>query len=509
VALLPFYYDLSAWRLAGVFGFPLDDAWIHAQFARNLANGDGFTFTGTRWVAGSTAPAWTVLLAVGYFFLRSVLLAGKTLGIVLQIASAVLGARLVLHLTSVRSLAIAAGLAIGALPAVAWGAVSGMEVPLAAALVLGAFWVHLTAGDSRRRQLLALVLFSLAVLARPENFVLLGVAAAHLVARSQGWRARFSAVGSVVLVAATVLGPLVLFDYWTTGRPLPTTFYAKSGPGLVRAISTSDTQLMRLLWATHAPNAVWRFGETLWDQVGVLTPVMLAGLVTAFTPSLRRRGAGLLAVSVVLAPFCMGLVAPQRVKPENFRYTAQFVCLAVVLGMAGLSCWRRLVTARRMRSAVLAVCVVATAYASARHAPSYALSVKNIEQLHVVLAEWVRTNLPPGSRIAANDVGALAYFGGHEVLDLEGLVSPEALAFDRPRRGLGFVASTRPDYIAIFPAWYPDIAARSDLFPEVHRVSIPDNVVSAGSVFVVYSTPWTRLPPLRRVSDRPRSWWPA
>ena len=56
------YYELEA-RAVTAPGFPLDDAWIHAQFARNLATGHGFSYTGDQWVAGSTAPAWTPLLA--------------------------------------------------------------------------------------------------------------------------------------------------------------------------------------------------------------------------------------------------------------------------------------------------------------------------------------------------------------------------------------------------------------------------------------------------------------
>lgn len=44
-------------------GFPLDDAWIHFQFARNLASGHGFAYNPDVPVAGSTAPLWTLLLA--------------------------------------------------------------------------------------------------------------------------------------------------------------------------------------------------------------------------------------------------------------------------------------------------------------------------------------------------------------------------------------------------------------------------------------------------------------
>ena len=49
-------------------GVPLDDAWIHYQFARTLAQGDGFSYNPGEPTPGSTAPLWTLMLAgVGLF----------------------------------------------------------------------------------------------------------------------------------------------------------------------------------------------------------------------------------------------------------------------------------------------------------------------------------------------------------------------------------------------------------------------------------------------------------
>src|SRR5436190_2236285 len=119
----------------------------------------------------------------------------------------------------------------------------------------------------------------------------------------------------------------------------------------------------------------------------------------------------------------------------------------------------------------------------------YATSVRNIEQLQVTVGKWIGQWLPPDARVAVNDIGAAAFFGRRSIIDLEGLVSPEALAYPRPTRGIGFAMATQPDYIAIFPFWYPDLSKRSDLFQEVHRVSIRDNLVSAGDTIVIYKTP--------------------
>jgi len=47
-------------------GFPLDDAWIHQTYARNLALRGEWAFNPGIPSGGSTAPLWSALLAVGF-----------------------------------------------------------------------------------------------------------------------------------------------------------------------------------------------------------------------------------------------------------------------------------------------------------------------------------------------------------------------------------------------------------------------------------------------------------
>src|SRR5204863_6523238 len=81
-AALPLAVLLLRERLiAGVAGFPLDDSWIHLHFARNIAEGAGFSYNPGVPVAGSTAPLWTLLLALGAFVFGSSLAMVKAVGV--------------------------------------------------------------------------------------------------------------------------------------------------------------------------------------------------------------------------------------------------------------------------------------------------------------------------------------------------------------------------------------------------------------------------------------------
>ena len=76
------------WQIAGAAGFPLDDSWIHLQFARNLAAGAGFSYNPGTPVAGSTAPLWTLLLGAVAFVASPSLGMVKAVGIAATVAAA-------------------------------------------------------------------------------------------------------------------------------------------------------------------------------------------------------------------------------------------------------------------------------------------------------------------------------------------------------------------------------------------------------------------------------------
>ena len=137
-------------RLKGGLGFPLDDSWIHLQFARNLAAGAGLSYNPGELVTGSTAPLWTALLAVLFVLPGSVVVWTKLLGIVLYLAGIDATWRLARELGVGRGLAtLAAGLTLSTSWLV-WAALSGMEVPLFVLLSLWGLILHLRERADRK-----------------------------------------------------------------------------------------------------------------------------------------------------------------------------------------------------------------------------------------------------------------------------------------------------------------------------------------------------------------------
>jgi arabinofuranosyltransferase len=119
--------------------------------------------------------------------------------------------------------------------------------------------------------------------------------------------------------------------------------------------------------------------------------------------------------------------------------------------------------------------------------------VDNTNRLQIEVGRWLATHTAAGATIATNDIGAIAFFSDRRILDLEGIVTPAIVAFKRESRQLEFLETRRPDYLVIFNEWYPHLAARRDLFTEIHRVSVP-RVTASHDTLVIYRTPWTRTP---------------
>jgi hypothetical protein len=189
-------------------------------------------------------------------------------------------------------------------------------------------------------------------------------------------------------------------------------------------------------------------------------------------------------LALVLHPIAMAWLAPYRGPAfQEGRYSIHLLPLALVLLAAApggtlTRAWRLSI------GAYLGLALVALAPAADR----YAWGVQNINAMQVHLGEWVAALAGPGAQVATNDVGAIAFLSRRHVIDLMGLVTPAVIPYRRQGEEalIRFVVERCPDYVIVFPNWFPALTARRDLLEPVTAVRLEHNLVCGGPEMVVY-----------------------
>jgi hypothetical protein len=442
---------------AGRPAVPLDDVFIHFQYARRLAEGAPFRYTGDAISTGATSLVWPALLApfwkLGARGL-SLVWAAWALGTVAHAGVAIDTALLARRLTS-KTGALAAGAMCLAFGPFAWFAWSGMEtMALAWVLVRGvrlAAEVLDRASEPRIAQLAALGF--VAPLVRPEGALVSAVAALAIALRTEGKR---RALAAVPLLGCAVL-PAVFFAL--TGDPAGTTARVKwlvYNPYFDAGRLAGQIGYHARLLVTD----VWNGGEWTWILVppGLAIAFLLGAL--ALVRSARRApwAAGLTAV-LLAATFAT--CSYQSFLWNRVRYAwpfvpAGFVMCACFAHEVGLLLGRAR-PALRMATPILGLGLAARL---AAELPSslgdLSQSAAAVDQQQVKLAEWVRVSLPADAIVGVNDTGAIAYIGEHRTFDIVGLTTP----------GEG-------------PAWVAGPGSRYERYERLPRAELP-------SVFLVY-----------------------
>ncbi len=534
LALAATYFATEIYLLSGAVGFPLDDSWIHLQFARNLAAGDGLSYNPGQRVTGSTAPLWTALLTP--FFLgadpdafrgadptvTTALGVGvQLLGILLYTLSVLATFGLARELGLSRGFATLAGAWTAATSWLVWSAVSGMEIPLFVVLSVGGITLHLRERRNPRRTPLSLGVFGLSVLARPEGLALLGLALVdRLVVHfdtpgdDQGlvWRRperstlRAIAIG-LGIAALALVGPALAY-FMIGGSFFPTTMTAKGGEfrrllpdlgylGTVLGIFFRSQPWLTLAAAGGVLALVERLGEK--RDRGLLPALWLIGLPLAYA---------------TITPIGRGQLA------GNFgRYYFPLLPILVVLGVLGLERAARVLGPRlRLRAAggglplralVLGLLLWPTAADFVRGSLRYGQNLQNVIDSDVALARWLAPRLPADAVLAVNDIGAIKFLLPNQVIDLVGISSPEVRREVNSAMQSGVtwdeamfeaIETRQPDYLAIFPAWFPALANDSR-FQLLAMLEIPNNITMGDDRIGLWSTPWTRRPLARLPND--------
>lgn len=552
LAVVAVFVGVFLWQehvATGTFGFPLDDSWIHAQFARNIVLGNGFSYNPGIPASGSTAPLWTFVTATGYLLTGDAVLGAKALGILFLGLAVLLIYMLVRTITGDAREALFAAVIAASLPRLLWASVSGMEVTLAVALSLAGVLTHiLYSGAADKRQYLSTVLFGLATLTRPECAVFFVAAMLDrtLVRILVRWRELAARDWLVplflhVLLFAAVLFPFVAFSKRFGIGFLPNTAYAKAlmwNRGLVSAlIKSSPREILKSL-TVYPFDYYLSFLEESLRNNPILFAMVPFGLfrLTLSMPYERdtRYQSFILPLIIVLFPLAIGVMVPfGDASYQEGRYAAPVAPFVLMIGTIGIYAAAsygarifseakfmgspaRLVLERSLIWFLMALALFAQGRNIWYRSKLYGNEVANIENMQVTLGRWLDQNLPRDAVVATNDVGAIAYFSRRNILDTVGLMSPDVLEYRR--RGqtadsamFNLLEKERPGYAVLFPDWYPQSVC-NEVFEPIHRVVLRDNVICGGDEMIVYRLNWgeqcapesePRRKPLDRTSQEP------
>jgi hypothetical protein len=460
-------------------GFPLDDAWIHQTYARNLVQYGEWAFLSGQPSSGSTAPLWTVLLAVGRWLHIDPIAWSYSLGGSLLVASAWLCGRW-LNLRSGVSLRwwFFAALLLVLEWHLVWTSVSGMETT---ALIL-LYLIVLMWLDSQKWNSFGVgMLIGLGVWIRPDALSLLLPVAWVAFQNSNQYRKMLRRMGFVLIGAVLLIGPYMAFNYALSNELWPTTFYAKQAEYAVYR----EIPFFNRLWAQLTP--------PLAGVCALLVPGIVLSTIAQSRQGSWWRMAPLLWVLSYVTAYAIRL----PVNYQHGRYAIPIIPVVMVLGMEGIKGWvepNAKSVFRRLSSRAWLIALPVLAVIFWWHgARAYAQDVAIIETEMVAASQWISNHTEAEALIAAHDIGALGYFGERTLVDMAGLVSPEVIPIFRDEEALEMFLDARDaDYLMTFPGWYPELVEQAEL---IYTTGASHSIEAGGENMAVYRwRPWGFAP---------------
>ncbi len=417
--LLALSTAIAAVWFVHAIGYWEDDAYIHLEFARSVAEGRGFAFNG-RLVYGDTSPLWVFLLVGFHTIIPDWMTAGKTLtavAAVFSLAGAYVFARSVVEdaIGAARA-AIFAGMMVLVFvlsPYFGYWAYSGMEALLAAGVVCWGLVAIAPRSISPLRFLVACFLAGLAPVLRPEmSFftVLMGLILLHRLYGAAGplrrWRTALVPAGFVLMAAPALLW--ARYALRTFGMVVPNTNAAKRA-------NPHDSIVRHLVqvYCVGFPVVV----------IGLL--LLAAWLVWYMGRRDREAGlgrtlhAGGWLLFVWTAINCVFYVADHTYVQTRYIFVTAPVLTIAILAIAMLRF-------PRIYNGLLAFALCFGVLVSALATWPLISAKKQVDRSYAELAEYVR-QLPPEAGVANYSIGEAAFLSRHLIIDTGGITRPSLI----------------------------------------------------------------------------------
>ncbi len=483
---------LKSLHINGYFSFPLDDPWIHLQFAKNLNEYGKFSyFKDLNITSGSTAPFYTFLLSIGFFFTSNEFILSYCLGIIFFIGSIIYFYNILrLEFQDSFLITIFGTILFAFMWKIQWAALSGMETTTVLFFLLGAIYYY-----KKNSWLIFSVFAGILLWVRPEALIFYGVLFIDLLYKKYLLNKKLNnnefifknkqfKTGLIIFVLLLI--SYFVFNLSLSGTLFPNTFSAK-----IKYYSGGNVNYITQVYNLFTEN-----------ELIILSLFSVIGILVVLYEILNRKQNGKLIYTFWLLGIILayGLFLPYLY--QKGRYLFPIFPAYLIMGIYGIVITMNLIQKKiesiknyyKYMFLVLVITIIITLqflYASINFIKIYIDDVKYIHDRQIITGKWLNKNLSPQSIVATHDIGAIAFYSKLQVVDMVGLISPEMIpnigSFDRLKK---FLSSKKVTHIATLRNWfhignqYP-IFTTNEKTPEVMEVFeytdnsdfVPQNIV--------------------------------
>lgn len=425
-------------------GYPLDDAWIHQVYARNLIDFHEWSFTPGKSSLGSTAPLWSILISIGYLINIKPLVWTNVLGwLTLFSLAQIVNQSARKQGFHSNLILICAGLLIIFEWHFVWAATSGMETLLCALINT---LVILLLIPKNKSWFCVGIISGIGCWLRPDSFtLLLPIGFGLFFAPNSSVRQSLKNTLIFFVGYIAVVIPYFIFNQMIGNTWFPYTFFAKQAE---YAQLQSVDLFRRILQQMTIP------------LVGVGT-LLFPGFVYSIFSMIQKRKWILLGGVFWFCLFIILYAYRLPVTYQHGRYLIPVLPIYYFWGLAGtinilasLKSNKYWIIKSTWIFSIIAIQLIFFVLGTS----AFSKDVAFIEDQMVNVALWIENSTQKDSVLAVHDIGAIGYFTSRELIDLAGLVSPDIIPFIRDQDKIGiYLNKQNADYLITFPSWYPDL----------------------------------------------------
>lgn len=424
------------------FGYPLDDAWIHQTFARNLVRYHELSYFEGIPTTGSTSPLWSMLLSIGYNFGTDNYLWTILLGVLALFSLGWLGEGVFSKITPDYGSSFPwVGIILIFEWHLVWAAASGMETLILADIIL--IVIYFLLGEKDRWFWIGAII-GIGIWIRPDALTMIGPVALILGIRLAQQKVTWRQIFLTIIGFTIFLLPYLFMNYSISQKIWPNTFFAK------------QIEYQQLLGKPFMA----RLGGVFQQHIIGIGILLLPGFLYKVWKSIRIRDWVVISFVIWWIGFLIIYAAKLPVTYQHGRYIIPIMPVFFILAGSGVFSIFLMERQKRwggviVKTWILSIFLVGIGFFGIG-ANAYANDVAIIETEMVASAKWIDENTPSDSIIAAHDIGALGFYGNRKIIDLAGLISPEVIPYIRDEKQLQtYIQNSKADYLMTFPSWYP------------------------------------------------------